>query len=134
MIESQLAATKDPLVTTIVDRIDALLLQAETETRPLEIEPFRSRLFELFVLSDGAGYLQEHADVDLTADSLCRLLSQRWGLAEATQQATESQTRIPQEQLSKMRLLWSLMRMWMEWTYAWKRWHEFHGENSNLVS
>ena len=27
-----------------------------------------------------------------------------------------------------MRLLWSVMRMWMEWTYAWQRWAEFHQE------
>ena len=28
--------------------------------------------------------------------------------------------------LQKMRSLWSIMRMWMEWTYAWQRWPEFH--------
>ncbi|MEX1231182.1 MAG: hypothetical protein WEB58_13130 [Planctomycetaceae bacterium] len=127
MIEQQLTAAKDSLVTSIIDRIDVLLLQAEAQTRPLEIEPYRSRLFELFVLADGAGYLRENSETNLTADALCRLLAQRWGLAEAAQQATETQTRIPQEQLSKMRLLWSLMRMWMEWTYAWQRWPEFHG-------
>jgi hypothetical protein len=128
MIEPQLtAAAKDSLVTSIIDRIGVLLLQAEAQTRPLEIEPYRSRLFELFVLADGAGYLRENSETNLTADALCRLLAQRWGLAEAAQQATETQTRIPQEQLSKMRLLWSLMRMWMEWTYAWQRWPEFHG-------
>ena len=30
------------------------------------------------------------------------------------------------DQLAKMRLLWSVMRMWMEWDYAWERWDEFH--------
>ena len=34
------------------------------------------------------------------------------------------------EQLAKVRLLWSFMRMWMEWTYAWKRWDEFHTQSS----
>jgi hypothetical protein len=36
------------------------------------------------------------------------------------------QTRMPADQLAKMRLLWSVMRMWMEWDYAWERWDEFH--------
>jgi len=25
-----------------------------------------------------------------------------------------------------MRMLWSFLRMWMEWAYAWERWSEFH--------
>ena len=33
---------------------------------------------------------------------------------------------MPADQLAKMRLLWSVMRMWMEWDYAWERWAEFH--------
>jgi hypothetical protein len=28
--------------------------------------------------------------------------------------------------MNRMRSLWSMMRMWMEWTYAWDRWEEFH--------
>ena len=32
------------------------------------------------------------------------------------------------DQLAQMRSLWSVMRMWMEWTYAWDRWVEFHPE------
>lgn len=126
MIEQQLTAVSDALATQILDRLDNLLRQAEAETRPLELDPFRSGLFELFVLADGAGFLKDDAETDLSADVLCRLLAERWGLTEAAQQATEAQTKIPNAQLSKMRLLWSLMRMWMEWTYAWQRWQKFH--------
>ena len=36
-------------------------------------------------------------------------------------------TRIETEGESRTeRLLWSVMRMWMEWDYAWERWEEFH--------
>ena len=128
MVE-QLTTTAESLVSTIIDRIDSLIVQAESETRPLEIEPFRSQLFELFVLADGAGYLEQNAERDLTADSLCRALSHRWGLSDAAQAAAQQQTRLQSEHLSKMRLLWSLMRMWMEWSYAWQRWAEFHAES-----
>jgi hypothetical protein len=32
--------------------------------------------------------------------------------------------------LKRLKLLSSFIRMWMEWTYAWQRWHEFHDESS----
>jgi len=114
------------LATRIIDRVEELILNAERDTRPLEVDPVRSQLFELFVTANGAGYTADDADPDLSADGLCRTLGQRWGLANATRQAVDTAGRIPQEHLSKMRLLWSVMRMWMEWTYAWERWAEFH--------
>lgn len=114
------------LATRILDRIDELILQAERETKPLELDPIRGQLFELFVTANGAGYTDEESTPDLTADGLCRALSERWGLADAAKSAVQSNSRIANEQLSKMRLLWSVMRMWMEWTYAWSRWNEFH--------
>ncbi|HEX6984980.1 MAG TPA: hypothetical protein VF170_06365, partial [Planctomycetaceae bacterium] len=63
-----------PLGETIVDRVEAILAEAEQTRRPIEIDPFRGRLFELFVTADAAGYLSEDADPDLTADGLCRRL------------------------------------------------------------
>lgn len=39
----------------------------------------------------------------------------------AAREAQAMQTRLPAEQLERMRLLWSVMRMWMEWSYAWQR-------------
>ncbi|MAG94804.1 MAG: hypothetical protein CMJ48_13835 [Planctomycetaceae bacterium] len=114
------------LAKTITDRIEALLLESEQETKPLEIDPYRARLFELFVTAEGTGYIDDEAEPDLTADGIARELGQRWNLADAAQQSTSNQTRIPDEHFSKMRLMWSFMRMWMEWTYAWGRWEEFH--------
>lgn len=116
------------LATRILDRIEELILLAERETKPLELDPLRSELFELFVTANGAGYTSENSDPDLSADGLCRTLGLRWGLATAAKSAMESSGRLPAEQLSKMRLLWSVMRMWMEWSYAWDRWSEFHRE------
>ena len=114
------------LATRILDRIEELILIAERETKPLELDPLRSELFELFVTANGAGYTREDSDPDLTADGLCRILGARWGLASAAKSAIESTGRMSAEQLSRMRLLWSVMRMWMEWSYAWDRWAEFH--------
>jgi hypothetical protein len=114
------------LATRILDRVEELILTAERETKPLELDPLRSELFELFVTANGAGYTSDDSDPDLSADGLCRTLSERWGLANAAKSAMESTGRMPAEHLSKMRLLWSVMRMWMEWTYAWDRWAEFH--------
>lgn len=116
------------LATRIIDRVEQLITLAEKETKPLELDPFRGELFELFVTANGAGYTRDDSEPDLSADGLCRILGQRWNLATATRSAVESSNRLSAEQLSKMRLLWSLMRMWMEWSYAWDRYPEFHRE------
>lgn len=114
----------------IVKRIEAVLLESETEGKPLEVDPQRSRLFELFVTAEGAGYLDQDAEIDLTSDELCRILADRWGLAEAARESHAQQNRLAGRELARMRQLWSLLRMWMEWTYAWSRWPEFHKDAS----
>ncbi len=110
----------------ILFQIDRLITEAEEKTRPLEIDPARGKLFELFVTAHGAGFLNEDAEIDLTADTLCKKLAALWGLDQAAQASVARQEKIDEKNLSKMRLLWSVMRMWMEWTYAWDRWEEFH--------
>ena len=142
---------RSPLAESIVSRVSALLLEAERQHRPVEMEPYRGQLFELFVTAEAAGLVQspdddtdndaepdaspQSADTlgddslgadNLGADSLCRWLGQRWGLADATRQSADRQEKLPPEHMGKMRLLWSLLRMWMEWQYAWQRWPEFH--------
>lgn len=114
------------LADDIINCVENLLREAEQAGKPLEIDPYRGQLFELFVTADGAGYVDEDAEPDLTADGLCRLLALRWDLADATRESIETQQKLPPEQLAKMRSLWSVMRMWMEWSYAWRRWDEFH--------
>ncbi len=124
----------------ILSSVEALINEAQAMTRPLEVDPQRSKLFELFAAADEAGLIVDDSNVgafdgfdedsdemDLSADSLCRLLARRWGLDMAAREAQALQTRLPADQLEKMRLLWSVMRMWMEWSYAWRRWSEFHG-------
>ncbi len=51
---------------------------------------------------------------------------ERWGLADATRDSVERHEKLPPAHLAKMRLLWSVLRMWMEWQYAWDRYQEFH--------
>tara|TARA_R110002095_G_scaffold121566_1_gene105751 strand:- start:635 stop:1039 length:405 start_codon:yes stop_codon:yes gene_type:complete len=123
---SNVSGAPQALANDIIQRVARLVSEAEAETRPLELDPYRGQLFELFVMADAAGFVSEEAEFDLTADNLCRELAKVWGLAEATQQATESQSKLPPDQVSKMRILWSVLRLWMEWDYAWKRWNEFH--------
>jgi hypothetical protein len=117
------------LADRVLEEIDDLVFEAEEQTRPLEVEPFRGRLFELFVTAEAAGYVRDGAEPDLTADGLCRQLADRMGLSEAARATMGQLPKLPPDQVAKMRLLWSLMRLWMEWTYAWKRWPEFHAKS-----
>jgi hypothetical protein len=138
MTESDDAAAAGQLAVAddILNGVEILLMEARGSTQPLEVDPYRSRLFELFVTADGAqlvrddresGLSEETDDpTDLSADGICRSLARRWGLDMAARESTASQSRLPPEQLEQMRLLWSVMRMWMEWSYAWRRWEEFH--------
>lgn len=123
---NNISSASRELANDIIQRVAKLVSEAEAETKPLELDPYRGQLFELFVMADAAGFVSEEAEIDLTADNLCRELASHWGLASATQNAVESQAKLPPEQLSKMRILWSVLRLWMEWDYAWKRWEEFH--------
>lgn len=120
------ATTEETLAIEIINRIEQVLKEAEDATKPVELDPYRGQLFELFVTAEGAGYLDEDSEHDLTADGICRVLADRWGLKDAAINSTQQQTRLDQKHVAKMRLLWSVMRMWMEWTYAWQRWPEFH--------
>ena len=121
-------ADSTSLMSTLVDSIEHVLADAESQNKPLEIAPWRDRLFELFVTAHAAGFLQDESEHDLTSDALCHELAQRWGLDEAARHSIQENERLHPEHLSRMRLLWSLMRMWMEWTYAWNRWPEFHAD------
>jgi hypothetical protein len=120
------------LAKSILDQIELVVREAEEAGRPLEIDPYRPRLFELFVMADAGDLLKESTSeqdssrINLSSDGLCRALAERWNLSDAVRQSNANQTRLPPTHLGRMRLLWSVMRMWMEWTYAWKRWAEFH--------
>lgn len=110
----------------IINQIDAILRSCEESRRPLEVDPARGELFELFALADRSGALVEDSPNDLTAGVLCKALAERWGLKTATENWLHQNTSLGAEQLARMRSLWSLLRLWMEWTYAWQRWEEFH--------
>jgi len=119
------------LVQNIVTGVDDIVREASELTRPLEIDPYRERLFELFVTAEGAGLLDEEADPRLSSDDVCHVLAERWGLADSARTWMENQTRLPADDMAQMRALWSVMRMWMEWTYAWRRWPEFHSSDDS---
>ena len=120
------------LAKSILDQIETVVVAAEQAGRPLELDPYRGQLFELFVMADAGDLLDETTTeqvpnkLTLTSDGLCRSLAERWNLSDAVRQSNANQTRLSPADLARMRLLWSVMRMWMEWTYAWDRWAEFH--------
>ena len=114
------------LATDLLNRLDATILDAERQTKPLELEPYRSQLFELFVIADASGLMRDGSEPDLSPEGLSRELGNRWGLTTAAQASQQQLNKMSPEHLSKMRLLWSFLRMWMEWQYAWSRWAEFH--------
>ena len=118
--------SQETLIRTVIDRLQVIIEQAEAETKPLEMEPFRSQLFELFVMADGAAMLDDKLEPNLTSDSIAKILAERWQLRSAAVESMQQDSPLAQESLSRMRLLWSFLRMWMEWTYAWQRWSEFH--------
>lgn len=114
----------------LLDRVEDIMLEASQATRPLELEPARSQLFALFVEAYVGGLVVDGTDPNLTADGLCAALSSRWGLKDTVQESVKSQSKLSGDQLAQMRSLWSVMRMWMEWTYAWDRWAEHHPSGS----
>ena len=120
------ATPTQTLAADLLNRLDALILDAERQTKPLELEPYRSELFELFVIADASGLMRDGSTPDLSPEGLSRELGDRWGLKSAAQATQQAQGKLAPEHLSKMRLLWSFLRMWMEWQYAWSRWSEFH--------
>ena len=118
-----------PLAESLLDRVDSILRAAVQQDSPIEMEPFRSQLFAAFVTADGAGLLELDADPDLRAEALCLRMGERWGLTSAMKASAEQQQQLPTDHLKKMRILWSVLRLWMEWDYAWKRWPEFHQDS-----
>jgi hypothetical protein len=110
----------------LVDRIDEILNTASSKGQPIELDPHRAGLFEIFVMAEATGFLEEGSEPDLSCDGIARDLAARWNLAQSMPGGLSQPASLPPAQLSRLRLLWSFMRMWMEWTYAWQRWEEFH--------
>lgn len=110
----------------LLNEIDDLVLASEKETKPLELPPYREQLFALFARAWKLGLISEEGELDLTADGLTKALAGRWGLASAAQDSYVQQAKLSPDQVQRMRLLWSCLRLWMEWTYAWQRWNDFH--------
>lgn len=116
----------DELADRILNRVDHIIGECELNNKPLELDPARSQLFELFVMAETAGLVHEDAEPDLSADGICQALAAQWGLRDAAVMSHRAQEKLGEPYLVKMRSLWSVMRMWMEWSYAWQRWPEFH--------
>lgn len=121
------ASQHRPLIHEILNQIESIIVEAEEKTRPLEMQPYRSQLFDLFNTAHQNG-LTDDEEGPLAADIICKELGDRWGLSTSAQSSVAENASIPAEHLAKMRSLWSVMRMWMEWNYSWDRWDEFHSK------
>lgn len=110
----------------VLASLDAILQSCEERHRPIQEEPSRGDLFDLFA----AAAQRELVDGPLSSDAICRQLASRWGLAGAVRSSVDQRTGIPPDQMARMRSLWGLIQMWMEWTYAWERWSDFHNSAS----
>ena len=60
------------LAIDLLDRIDQLILEAEAQVKPLELEPYRGQLFEMFVLAEASGLMTSDSEPDLSPESLSR--------------------------------------------------------------
>ena len=129
-----LPAPDDPhFAEEILAQVEAVLGECEKKTRPPEVVPYRDQLFGLFAAAFDAGLTEDPderppgaAAEDLSADGLCKTLGEKWGLAAAAQANPEDGPALSAQHVAKLRLLWSLMRMWMDWDLAWRRWPEYH--------
>ncbi len=121
------------LANDLIGRVDEVLQCATASGQPIELDPQRSQLFELFVMAEATGFLVEGGEVDLSCDGVARELADRWNMARDLGGQPSPPGALAPEQLTRLRLLWSFMRMWMEWTYAWQRWKEFHNQPSPVT-
>ena len=48
-------------VRSLLTEVESLILEAQAATRPLELQPFRGRLFEQFVAADRSGLIPDEA-------------------------------------------------------------------------
>src|SRR5579872_1927551 len=97
------------LARNLVGRIEEVLQGAASEGQPIEIDPHRSRLFELFVMAEATGFLAEGSDPDLSCDGVARDLAARWNLAQNLGGNLSQPSSLPREELGRLRLLWSFM-------------------------
>jgi len=127
-VKLDMPVSQASLIEHIASQLQEVVDEAEANTKPLEMDPYRGRLFELFVLADSAGLTDEEVEPNLTSDAVARILAERWGLRQEVSSSAEAAKAISNNGVAKMRLLWSLLRMWMEWCYAWDCWAKFHDE------
>ena len=127
-VKLDMPVSQASLIEHIASQLQEVVDEAEANTKPLEMDPYRGRLFELFVLANGAGLTDEEVEPNLTSDAVARILAERWGLRQEVSSSAEAAKAISIIGVAKMRLLWSLLRMWMEWCYAWDCWAIFHDE------
>jgi hypothetical protein len=112
--------------TDILQQVEAVLIEAEDNSQTGEVDPYRGRVFGLFARAEALGGLADDADPDLSAEAIARHLADSWNMARELGAGALQPSRLPPHQLARLRSLWAFMRIWSEWTYAWRRWPEFH--------
>lgn len=117
----------DKLAGLITVQLSKVIEAAIEAKAPIEIDPSRGQIFELFVTADAAGLIDEAGQTQpLSSGELTRRLGRLWNLGDAIEEVDGDQSKLTPSDLERLRRLWSLLRMWLEWSYAWNRWDEFH--------
>ena len=121
------------LADLITEQLATLVDAAIEANHPIEVDPLRGQIFELFVAAEAAGLVDEDSGQPLASGELTRRLGIRWNLGDAMEQVDGDQSKLSPVDLDRVRRLWSLLRMWLEWSYAWKRWPEFHLDGRTVL-
>ncbi len=115
------------LITHLVDRAETVIKAAEAANYPLEMDPYRAQLFDIFALAEASGLLIEMGP-HLQADALAERLSERWNLKAIGEAGLKLSATSNDPVMRRVQLLWSACRLWMAWTYAWERWDFYHSD------
>lgn len=115
------------LISHLVDRAETVIKAAEAANYPLEMDPFRAQLFDIFALAEASGLLIE-MEPHLQADALAEKLSERWNLKAIGEAGLKLSATSNDPVMRRVQLLWSACRLWMAWTYAWERWDFYHSD------
>ena len=126
-------ASAERLADLITQQLATLIEAAIEANHPIEVDPLRGQIFELFVAAEAAGLVDEDEGQPLASGELTRRLGVRWNLGDAMESVEGDQSKLSPRDLDRVRRLWSLLRMWLEWSYAWKRWPEFHLDGKTVL-